>query len=196
VSYRDDIAALAARKAALDAEVAHCTKQRDETAQLLAEATARLHEQEHAEQEQRRRAMMPTRQQRMMMAAMALSTLAISAMVGQYTPAEPPPSIADQPLLAETVQLTVGQTRFLANLPAECRGYYDEVRVLSTCDGIPREAIDTLTRAFDDAARSWARLPAEALPSLADACRAGRDAVHRVAHPFCWRPRADRAIAN
>ncbi|HEX5061069.1 MAG TPA: hypothetical protein VFV99_17005 [Kofleriaceae bacterium] len=42
MTYRDDLAALTARKEALDAEVAERTKERDEAARMLAEATARL----------------------------------------------------------------------------------------------------------------------------------------------------------
>ena len=41
MSYRDDVAALAARHAALDAEASSLAKQRDEAAQLLEEAKAR-----------------------------------------------------------------------------------------------------------------------------------------------------------
>ena len=42
MTYRDDIAALTARKQALDTEVAERTRERDEAARMLAEANARL----------------------------------------------------------------------------------------------------------------------------------------------------------
>ena len=42
MTYRDDLAALTARKEALDAEVAQRTKERDEAARMLEEANARL----------------------------------------------------------------------------------------------------------------------------------------------------------
>src|SRR5262245_37711759 len=42
MTYRDDIAALTARKQALDVEVADRTRERDEAARMLAEANERL----------------------------------------------------------------------------------------------------------------------------------------------------------
>jgi hypothetical protein len=199
MSYRDDIAALAARKAALDAEVAQCTKARDEAAQLLAEATARLREQEHAEHVARRRALAPTRQQRIVMSATVLTTLAASAAVGQYSatyPEPPPASLTQPPAPIDLDGTAVSWASLPAGAPIECYGYQAEIRSLQRCSAMPREAIDTLTHAFDEAARVWAQLPPEALPSLADSCRAGRDTIRRLAHPLCTRPDADRVIAD
>lgn len=65
MAYRNDVDALAARHAALEAEVAGLTRERDEAAQLLSEARA-------AEEQQRKRAERAAR-------APARGTLAVTA---------------------------------------------------------------------------------------------------------------------
>lgn len=194
MSYRSDVDALTARKQALDAEIARRTRERDEAAQLLAEATAKLREQERVEQEQIRRAAMPTRGQRAVMAATVMSTLAMSAAVGHYTSAPAPQAPAFEPLASvDDLPLSVAGDPLPDGAPLECHQYYWQIRALERCEALPRQAADALAQAFDDAAKAWGQLPPEALQSLADACAAGRDAVRQATLQVCER---DRILAR
>jgi hypothetical protein len=71
------------------------------------------------------------------------------------------------------------------DLPAECNDYKAAIAKLATCDKMPKEARDALTKAFDQASATWATLPAEQKAGLSSACKAGADAVTASAKTTC-----------
>lgn len=70
-------------------------------------------------------------------------------------------------------------------LPADCTAYKAEIDKLMTCDKMPVAARDAMKQAYDQASAGWSNLPADALPALATACRAGADAVMQSARSVC-----------
>jgi hypothetical protein len=70
-------------------------------------------------------------------------------------------------------------------LPNECETYRLEIERLGQCDALPIAARDALKASYEQAALTWARLPAESMASLGEACAAGADAV-RASAAVCY----------
>ncbi len=181
MSYRNDLDAMTARAAALDAEVAAKVRERDAAKQLLDEAVGKP------------MANAPPRRSGRVLEPIALFALGAMLCLGARVVAR------DWPLSpAQTVVVATPPTAPFAypakpimarpvddGLPAECYRYKQAVLRLESCDKFPTEARRALREGFDQAEIAWRGLPASAMTQLAEACKAGADAISQSAAATC-----------
>ena len=183
MSYRNDLDALAARAAALDAEVAAKVKERDAAKVLLDEAVGRP------------AGGQPIRRRGTGLEAVVVVAMGALLCAGARIVARDWPLSSTQPTVVVVtppppVQALPAPVHFAAppaesNLPDECQRYKRAVVHLESCDKLPIEARRALKEGFDQAEVAWRDLPAEQRPALNDACKAAADAVEQAGHATC-----------
>lgn len=70
-------------------------------------------------------------------------------------------------------------------LPKECQDYQAAIQRLASCDKLPQQSRDALEQAYETASKSWASLPADQMGQLADACKAGLQAIMESGKTVC-----------
>jgi hypothetical protein len=90
-------------------------------------------------------------------------------------PEEKPAKPEEKPAKPEEKPVAAG------DLPAECGEWKDAMAKLASCEKLPPASRDALKQAYDAAAAGWANIPAEGKAGVAQACKAGVDAVKQAA---------------
>lgn len=99
-----------------------------------------------------------------------------SAAIGSAAAASPPPNPPPPP---------TGSGAAPSGLPKECDEYRALVTRLQTCEGMAKQARETLIKGYEEAATRWAMLAEESRESLAAACAGGGEAVMAAAKTQC-----------
>jgi hypothetical protein len=81
----------------------------------------------------------------------------------------------DDPKKDETKAATLG------DLPGECGEWKDAISKLASCEKLPAQSRDALKQAYEAASTGWANVPAEGKAAVAQACKAGVEAVKQAA---------------
>jgi hypothetical protein len=72
-----------------------------------------------------------------------------------------------------------------SGLPKECDDYKAAIDRLATCEALPKQARETLIKAYQDAAEGWKKLPDAARERTGVSCKAAADAVISTAKGQC-----------
>jgi hypothetical protein len=67
------------------------------------------------------------------------------------------------------------------DLPAECGEWKDAIAKLESCQKLSQQSREALKQAYDAASTGWSNLPADGKAGVAQACKAGVDAVKQAA---------------
>jgi hypothetical protein len=79
-------------------------------------------------------------------------------------------------------------TESVPGLPKQCDDYKAAIDKLATCEAMPKEARETLVKAYTDAAAGWKALPDAAKEKIGVSCEAGAKAVISTASGPCgWK---------
>lgn len=100
---------------------------------------------------------------------------------GSAGSAAPPAGSAAAPASSPPPATTVAPS----GLPTECDEYKAAVTKLQTCEGMAKQARETLVKGYEEAATRWATLAEESRAALASACAGGTEAVMAAAKTQC-----------
>jgi hypothetical protein len=67
------------------------------------------------------------------------------------------------------------------DLPAECGEWKDAIAKLASCEKLTQQSREALKQAYDAASTGWSNVPADGKAAVAQACKAGVDAVKQAA---------------